>query len=136
VLEKLAREKEHELLESKTQFFTDISHEFRTPLSLISLPLENMDMETLPKSVKKGLKLIKTNTDRMFRLVNELRDFSKMENDKLKLSVQEGDLIKLIKGISSSFYDLATKKNISFEVNIVESKLIGWFDFDKLEKIL
>src|SRR5690606_20772738 len=53
-----------------------------------------------------------------------------------KLSVQEGDLIKLIKGISSSFYDLATKKNISFEVNIVESKLIGWFDFDKLEKIL
>ncbi|MGE5942949.1 MAG: two-component regulator propeller domain-containing protein, partial [Flavobacteriales bacterium] len=136
VLEKLAREKERELLESKTQFFTDISHEFRTPLSLISLPLENMDMEKLPKTLRKGLKIIKTNTDRMFRLVNELMDFSKLENAKLKLSVQEGDLIKFIKGITSSFYDLATKKNISFEINVMEPKLIGWFDNDKLEKIL
>ncbi|WP_111309569.1 hybrid sensor histidine kinase/response regulator transcription factor [Confluentibacter sediminis] len=137
VLEKLAREKEHELLESKTAFFTNISHEFRTPLSLISMPLEKiMDMEGLPKSVKKGLNVIKVNSNRMFRLVNELMDFSKMENAKLELGVQEGELVGFIKGIASSFYDLAAKKNISFEIDVAEPKLIGWFDHDKLEKIL
>ncbi|PKQ43586.1 hybrid sensor histidine kinase/response regulator transcription factor [Confluentibacter flavum] len=136
-VEKLAREKDHELLESKTQFFTNISHEFRTPLSLIAMPLEKlMGMEELPKSVKKGLKTIQNSSGKMLRLINELMDFSKMESAKLGLSVQERELVSFIKGLASSFYDLAEKKNISFEVNTTESHINGWFDHDKLEKVL
>lgn len=137
VVEKLAREKEHELLESKTQFFTNISHEFRTPLSLISMPLEKfMRMKTLPSSMKKGLEVIQRNSDRMLMLVNELMNFSKMERAKLELNVQQGELVSFIKGTFFSFHDLAEKKNIVFSIDTDKSNVEGWFDHDKLEMIL
>ncbi len=136
-VEKLAREKERELLESKTQFFTNISHEFRTPLSLIAMPLEKLrKIDDLPKSVKKGLDIIQISSNKMLRLVNELMDFSKMEVAKLELNLHEGDLVSFIKGVVSSFYDLAEKKNIRFKVDIEESYINAWFDRDKLDKVL
>ncbi len=136
-MERLARERENELIESKTQFFTDISHEFRTPLSLISMPLENLiAMEDLPSTVKGRLNTIQANSDKMMKLVNELMDFNKMESAKLKLHIQEGELVRYVTGIAAVFNDLAIKRNIHFGVHSMFPSLNGWFDHDKMEKIL
>jgi signal transduction histidine kinase/ligand-binding sensor domain-containing protein/CheY-like chemotaxis protein/AraC-like DNA-binding protein len=136
-LERLAHEKEHALSESKTQFFTNISHEFRTPLSLISMPLESLiAMDNLPSAVKERLGTIHASADKMTRLVNELMDFNKLEGAKLKLRVQHGELVQFITEVASVFYDLAAKRNIHFGIHSMLSSLEGWFDRGKLEKII
>jgi ligand-binding sensor domain-containing protein/signal transduction histidine kinase/DNA-binding response OmpR family regulator len=135
--ERLAREKEHALSESKTQFFTNISHEFRTPLSLITMPLENLiAMNELPSTVKERLSTIRVSADKMNRLVNELMDFNKLENAKLKLCVQQGEMVQFINDITSVFHDLAAKRNMHYGIHSMVRSLQGWFDHDKLEKIL
>jgi len=135
--ERLAREKEHTLSESKTQFFTNISHEFRTPLSLIAMPLESLiTTNALPSTVKDRLDTIRTSVDKMMRLVNELMDFNKLESTTLKLRVQQGELVQFIATITTAFKDLAEKKNIHFGKHFMLRSLDGWFDHDKLEKIL
>lgn len=136
-LERLAREKEHALSESKTQFFTNVSHEFRTPLSLITMPLENLSsMDDLPSNVKERLGMIRTSAEKMTRLVNELMDFNKLESSKLRLRVQHGNLVQFITDIASVFHDLASKRHIHFGIHAMNRSLDGWFDHDKLEKIL
>lgn len=135
--ERLARENEHALIESKTQFFTNISHEFRTPLSLITMPLENlMAMSDLPVDVKERLGTIRTSAEKMTRLVNELMDFNKLENAKLELHIQEGELVGFISEVASIFHDVAIKKKIHFGIHAMVHSLCGWFDKDKMEKIL
>jgi signal transduction histidine kinase/DNA-binding response OmpR family regulator len=135
--ERLARENEHTLSESKTQFFTNISHEFRTPLSLITMPLENLiSMDDLPSTVKERLGTMRTSAEKMTRLVNELMDFNKLEGSKLKLHVQHGELVQFVTGTASVFHDLASKRNIHFGIHSMVRSLEGWFDHDKLEKIL
>jgi signal transduction histidine kinase/ligand-binding sensor domain-containing protein/CheY-like chemotaxis protein/AraC-like DNA-binding protein len=136
-LERLAREKEHALSESKTQFFTNISHEFRTPLSLITMPLESLiAVEDLPASVKERLRTARASAEKMTRLVNELMDFNKLENSKLKLHAQPGELVQFIADIATGFHDLASRRNIHFGIHPMVRSLDGWFDRDKLEKIL
>ena len=135
--EKMAREQEHALTESKTQFFTNISHEFRTPLSLIAMPLEALlSDQHLPVSVRERLDTMQSNTEKMTRLVNELMDFSKMENGKLTLSVRPGDLVEFITRVADAFNDVARKRNIHFKVHAMVKSIEGWFDYDKLEKIV
>ncbi len=136
-VERLAREKEHALSESKTQFFTNVSHEFRTPLSLIRMPLETlMSTRGLPLTVQERLGTIRTSADKMMRLVNELMDFNKLESSKLNLHVQHGELVQFITDIASAFHDLAAKRNIHFGIHAMVRSLEGWFDHDKLEKII
>ena len=136
-LEQIARRKEHELSESKTQFFTNISHELRTPLSLISMPLESLiSMKELSIAAKERIGTIHANADKMMRLVNELMDFNKLESARLKLNVQRGELVKFITEIAAVFHDLAVKRNIHFTIRSPYNRLEGWFDHDKLEKIL
>jgi signal transduction histidine kinase/ligand-binding sensor domain-containing protein/CheY-like chemotaxis protein/AraC-like DNA-binding protein len=135
--ERLAREKEHALNESKTDFFTNISHELRTPLSLIAMPLENLDsIDELPLPVKERITTIRASADKMMRLVNELMDFNKLEGAKMELRVQHGDLVKFIRDRASVFNDLAAKGNIHFGIHSMLRSLHGWFDQDKLEKVL
>lgn len=136
-LERLAREKEHALSESKTQFFTNVSHEFRTPLSLITMPLENLiSMNDLPSDVKARLGTIRTSAEKMTRLVNELMDFNKLEGAKLKLHVEYGELVQFVTEIASVFHDLASKRNIHFGIHAMIRSLEGWFDRGKVEKII
>ncbi|MBU3821399.1 response regulator [Flavobacteriaceae bacterium XHP0103] len=136
-IERLAREQEKELSELKTQFFTNISHEFRTPLSLMAMPLESLSsVKNLPNFIRDRVKMIRTSSDKMMRLVNELMDFSKLESTQLKLYVQKGELVKFIANISSIFKDVALKRNIHFDIHSQVDSLPGWFDHDKLEKIL
>lgn len=136
-LEKMEREKEHELTLSKMRFFTNISHELRTPLSLILMPLESIvSSPYLPSAIKKSLHTAYKNATSLMRLVNELMDFSKLDNAKPFLKVQKGEIIQFITEITSSFSDISEKRNITLNIAATPPPLYGWFDRDKLEKIL
>ncbi|NJK86829.1 MAG: hypothetical protein HC906_13485 [Bacteroidales bacterium] len=133
--EQLAREKEHELNESNIQFFTNISHEFRTPLSLIIAPLESM-ISLAGAKIKDQLIVIYRNAERLLQLTNNLLDFRKLEDGKLILQVQKGDLLNLLNEVSTFFKITAKSRNIDFDIESSASSVCGWFDHEKLETIL
>lgn len=120
----------------KIKFFTNVSHEFRTPLSLILAPLDKIIRNTQETEQKKQLQLIQRNGRRMLNLVNQLLDFRKMEVKELKLSLQQGNLARFIKETCYSFTDIAETKQIQFNYNSNKENCIALFDTDKLERIL
>lgn len=120
----------------KIKFLTNVSHEFRTPLSLIMAPVDKMINHATDKDQKAQAELIKRNARRLLNLVNQLLDFRKMEVHELKLSPQSGDIIQFIKDASYSFADLAEKKNINFLFDTDTENLVTSFDYDKIERIL
>jgi signal transduction histidine kinase/ligand-binding sensor domain-containing protein/DNA-binding response OmpR family regulator len=126
----------HELDMMKIRFFTNISHEFRTPLTLILTPLERMLNQTEDGNLKKQLQLIHRNARRLLHLVNQLLDFRKLEVQEIKLTPVKGDMIRFIKEIVYSFTDVADKKNIHFTLETFLETLVTHFDSDKLERIL
>jgi len=120
----------------KLKFFTDISHELRTPLTLISSPVTNiLKNNKLEPEVKDQLTLVQSNTERMLRLVNQILDFRKAQNKKMRLKIEEFPLGEYITGICSDFRKLAEDRGIRFEViDQTEGQTI-WADKDKIEKI-
>ena len=129
-------ERAHALDQLKTKFFTNVSHEFRTPLSLIISPLEKIIKNTSDEDQKKQLNLVHRNARRLLNLVNQLLDFRKIEVQGVKLYRSIGDIIKFTKDISDSFTDIAEKKGIQFSVSSNVDSLEIYFDKDKVEKIL
>jgi DNA-binding response OmpR family regulator/nitrogen-specific signal transduction histidine kinase len=126
-----------ELNQMKLQFFANISHELRTPLTLIISPLENIiASDKWNIEIKDQLASIYRNATRLFRLVNEIMDFTKIEDSKLTVSVQSGDIVKFIKEISSSFKDEAARREIQYQFTATPSQIEAWFDRDKIEKII
>ncbi len=126
-----------ELDTAKSRFFENISHEFRTPLSLINGPIEEqLKKEALTSQEKRNLQIAKNNSKRLLTLVDQILDLSKLESDHYKLNVQEANLAGFLKGILSTFsYQAEHKKqDFNFTVNIDESN--HWFDRDVLEKVL
>ena len=134
--EREASKRMHELDVMKIKFFTNVSHEFRTPLSLILTPLDKLLKEEKDADVKSHLQLIQRNARRLLNLVNQLMDFRKMEVQELKLQAEEGDIVGFIKESFQSFTDLAEKKNIRFTLQSELSSLQVSFDHDKIERIL
>ena len=133
--EKLEREKIESVNQLKLRFFTNISHDFRTPLSLILSPVETLlDTETDPEKIS-NLQLIKQNAIRLLRLVNQILDFRKVENQKMKLNAASADIVATLQGICNSFRELAQKKKISLSFESSEERLIMDFDSDKIDKI-
>ncbi len=128
---------EQQLTNLKLRFFTDISHELRTPLTLITAPIEEvLEKEQLSKKGVESMQIAKQNIDRMLRLINQLLDFKKIQNNKMKLYIEETDVIALFKRIFNHFSGLAEQRNIKFRFTTnAESKFIHT-DVDKLEKIL
>jgi signal transduction histidine kinase/ligand-binding sensor domain-containing protein/DNA-binding response OmpR family regulator len=120
----------------KTKFFTNVSHEFRTPLSLIISPLDKIIRHTSDPEQKKHLHLVHRNARRLLNLVNQLLDFRKMEVQEFKLYPVAGDIIWFIKDISYSFSDISEKKHIQFEFHSNVDTLEIYFDKDKVEKIM
>jgi signal transduction histidine kinase/ligand-binding sensor domain-containing protein/DNA-binding response OmpR family regulator len=126
----------HQLDLMKIKFFTNVSHEFRTPLSLILSPIDSLIKTVNNPDQQSQLVTIKRNGKRLLNLVNQLLDFRKMEYNELKLSLKQGDIIKFIKEVSTSFVDVAHQKQIEF---LIESDLCSYvtkFDHDKIERIL
>jgi signal transduction histidine kinase/DNA-binding response OmpR family regulator len=121
----------------KSNLFANISHEFRTPLTLILTPIEDkLASPSLAASEKESLRLVARNANRLLSLVNQLLDLTKLEAKKMELVVQQGDLKKFLTVVSASFDSLAENKNIRFEKSIALEAFDSWFDADKLEKIV
>jgi DNA-binding response OmpR family regulator/two-component sensor histidine kinase len=120
----------------KLKFFTDISHELRTPLTLISSPVTNiLKNNQLEPEVKDQLTLVQTNTERMLRLVNQILDFRKVQNKKMRLKIEEFPFGNYISGICSDFRKIAEDKGIHFKVVDQSDGQTVWADKDKVEKI-
>jgi signal transduction histidine kinase/ligand-binding sensor domain-containing protein/DNA-binding response OmpR family regulator len=129
-------ERAHLLDQLKTKFFTNVSHEFRTPLTLIISPLERIIKQLTDDGLKGELNLVQRNAKRLLSLVNQLLDFRKMEVQEVKLHPAIGDIIGFSKDICHSFMDIADKKNIRFSISSNIDNLEIYFDKDKIEKIL
>ncbi len=133
-----ARNKQiHELDQLKLRLFTDISHELKTPLTLISLPLQKLlDRSNKQDETKDGLDLIYTNVQRLTNLVNQVVDFRRLEAGKIQLEISPGDLILHLKKIANYYTPLAHEKNISYKFNCNIPEMWVRYDADKLEKIV
>ncbi|MEO7216383.1 MAG: ATP-binding protein, partial [Mucilaginibacter sp.] len=119
----------------KTKFLTNVSHEFRTPISLIMAPVEKM-LTHADQEQKQQLGMIGKNARRLLNLVNQLLDFRKMEVQELKLHSKPGDIAKFINEIYLSFTDIAEQKEINFIFDTTIDSLFTDFDHDKIERIL
>ena len=125
----------HELDRLKIKFFTNVSHEFRTPLSLIITPLEKMIRQA--KEEEKGqLQMIHRNGRRLLNLVNQLLDFRRLEVQELRLHLRSRDIVEFIKELSLSFTDVAEQKHVQLHFNSNRNSLVTCFDQDKIERIL
>jgi len=126
-----------EMDEMKSRLFSNISHEFRTPLTLILGPLEEMlELEKEKKPGKKAVQMMQRNANRLLDLVNQMLDLSKVDAGSTKLELVEGEIFKAMRVMILSFASLAEKKKIDFSYQLPGKKLVTWFDPDKLEKIL
>lgn len=134
-LEKLEKQQLEELTQLKLKFFTNISHDFRTPLSLIHGPLQELLRNSTSKENHSHLLLIKKNVNFMLRLINQLMDFRKMQTNKISLLLGNEPFIPFIKELIYSFKDLAIRHNIRYKIitNLTNTNLL--FDKDKIEKI-
>jgi signal transduction histidine kinase/ligand-binding sensor domain-containing protein/DNA-binding response OmpR family regulator len=135
-IEQMEREKLEELNQSKMQFFSNVSHEFRTPLTLILGPVERLLYAKTDNVTKKQLEFIHRNALRLLRLVNLLLDLQKVEKNEMHLNAQLGDIIGFTKEIAYTFTELAHNKRISLTFTSGIEKLDAWFDSDKLDKVL
>jgi signal transduction histidine kinase/AraC-like DNA-binding protein/CheY-like chemotaxis protein len=122
--------------EAKLKFFTNISHEFRTPLTLILSPVEDMmSNEKFNIVAGKSLKLIHKNVYRLLRLVNQLIDYRKIEYDKQQINVSPNNIIEFTRDIINSFQDNAQKRNISLSQVSDEQNITVWYDVNLLDKV-
>ncbi|MDE6741410.1 MAG: hypothetical protein K2J58_03665, partial [Muribaculaceae bacterium] len=129
------RKKQEEINQLKFQFFTNISHDLRTPLTLIVSPLDEMIKETDDPRQKKRLKLLKDNSKRLLTLVNQLLDFRKNEVAGLNFNPQEADIVSFSKQVCDSFTSMSERKKVNFSFYSDREKIMMAFDEDKLEKI-
>ena len=116
----------------KTRFFTNISHEFRTPLTLLLSPLQDLQKEFPRRTI---FQMMQRNAERLLSLISQLLDLSKLEAGKMEVQLQEGDLSQFLQYIFSSFESLGQDKNILFQYQQSREHQFAYFDADKIEKI-
>jgi signal transduction histidine kinase/DNA-binding response OmpR family regulator/predicted GH43/DUF377 family glycosyl hydrolase len=129
-------EKLRELDETKSRFFANISHEFRTPLTLIEGPLKQLKSDGSVQNAQVQYDMMLRNTERLERLVNQLLDLSRIDAGQLKLHAQCVDICQIIRGIAAAFESLAAHKGINYTVRVSRDRAMGWIDQDAVEKIV
>ncbi|HTL08747.1 MAG TPA: two-component regulator propeller domain-containing protein [Chitinophagaceae bacterium] len=129
-------ERLHEIDQLKIKFLTNLSHEFRTPISLILGPVDKLLAQEENIWRSDHLQMIKRNGKRLLNLVNQLLDFRKMEEHELRLQPTDGELVGFVKEVFDSFKDLAERKKINFRFVTGIDQLSCYFDHDKIERIL
>ncbi len=134
-MEKLAYEKERENYEDKINFFTNVAHEIKTPLTLIKGPMENiMDQINEVPSIKSSVELMSRNTDRLMHLANQLLDFRKIEMDGFRLNFIRTNIPALLCENYIRFKTFAAQSKIEIRFNTVED-LYAFADEEALNKI-
>ena len=136
-MEIFEQQKERELYRLKIDFFTDVAHEIRTPLSLIKAPLDHVIMtEDVSDNVKENLQIMSKNTDRLLNLTNQLLDFRKTESDAYLLSLEIQNVSELIRETFTRFTPLARQRGLSFEIELPEEDMTIQLDKEAFIKII
>lgn len=134
--ERKEKERIEELNQIKLRFFTNISHEFRTPLTLILGQIEVLMQMDLGTTIYNRILRIYKNAWHMRNLISELLDFRKQEQGYLKLKVEEQNLVAFTRQIYMCFYEYAQKKEITYRFDYVEETISVWFDSKQLQKVI
>lgn len=134
--ERKEKERIEELNQIKLRFFTNISHEFRTPLTLILGQIEVLMQMDLGTTIYNRILRIYKNAWHMRNLISELLDFRKQEQGYLKLKVEEQNLVAFTRQIYMCFYEYAQKKEITYRFDSVEETISVWFDSKQLQKVI
>jgi signal transduction histidine kinase len=135
-LGQIEAEKLKEVDQIKSRFFANVTHEFRTPLTLIFGPAKDIVEIAKDVDIKRNARVIKRNADKLYRLVNQLLDLSKLEAGRITLETSEQNIIPLLKGLFLSFSSIAERKKIVLQFNSSEDELKVYTDNDKIEKII
>lgn len=130
------RLKQEEINQLKFKFFTNVSHDLRTPLTLIVSPLESMISETTDATKLKKLTMMRNNAQRLLHMVNQLLDFRKNEVTGLTLNPADGDIVSFIRSVCQSFSMLSERNNIALNFFSPLTSLYIKFDEDKMSKIM
>ncbi|MGE7776352.1 hybrid sensor histidine kinase/response regulator transcription factor [Chitinophaga sp. NPDC101104] len=137
VLQQRSREKDRELAQRKLSFFTHISHEIKTPLTLILAPLDKLvDQEKGNARLLNQLLLMQRNGERLLRLTDQLLDFRKLEAGHMQLQVTEQDAVQLVREVVLSFDAYARQRGVRLTLSSQEPGMAAWLDRDKVEKML
>ena len=128
--------KQRELENMKARFFANLSHEFRTPLTLIRGPIEELINKKAGDQQEEYYQLIQRNSEKLQELIDQLLELTQLENASIPLIAKQENLVSLLRGLLFSFESLAKQKNIKLSFNSQNDKLICWVDRDKLEKII
>jgi len=135
-LKRVETEKYQEIDRMKSRFFANISHEFRTPLTLILGPAEKILSKSSDKDITKEASFIKRNSKRLLQLVNQLLDLSKLDSGKLKLETSLGNIVTFVKGAALSFESLSESKDIMLKIKSSSDLIEVYFDREKMMKIM
>ncbi|MES2277249.1 MAG: two-component regulator propeller domain-containing protein [Bacteroidota bacterium] len=133
--ERLEGERLHEFDQLKIKFLTNLSHEFRTPISLIMGPVDQLLQVETSARKSDQLGMIRRNAKRLLNLVNQLLDFRNMEDKELRLNSTVGDFIAFTRDVVESFRDLSERKQINFEFHSPLKSYFTSFDHEKIERI-
>jgi ligand-binding sensor domain-containing protein/signal transduction histidine kinase len=136
-MEVFENEKEKEIYHAKIEFFTNIAHEIRSPLTLIKGPMEKMIRRAndIP-DMEKNLKVMNKNTDRLLELTNQLLDFRKTETRGFSLNFVKTDVSEALRDIANRFQPIAEQKQISYTIQIPEVNLFAYIDLEAFHKIV
>lgn len=135
-LEQIEKQQQEELHEVKLRFFTNITHEFRTPLTLILGPINDMiNSKQLSQNDYKQLSLIQRNAQRLLNLVNQVLTFRKLATDHEPLHIVRGNFVEFLQEIFLPFQDTAQLRGINYHFEADDYEIEAWFDQDKLEKV-
>lgn len=134
VIEELNKNKEHELHQLKSEFFINITHELKTPLTLILAPVEDLLSQKIENAnIRNRLKMVKRNADKVLRLINQIVEVRKIETSTGFLEVREHNLVEFVREIASGFNEISRIKSIDLNINSRENDLPLWFDRNKLD---
>ncbi len=120
----------------KTNLFSNITHEFRTPLTLILEPVKQLMKSNIDIGIKQKLKFVENNSEKLLGLVNELLDMMKLEGGNMQVDLRKGDILDVIRPVYQSFLVIAEKKGVVLKMKVEDSFQGFYFDRIKVEKVV
>jgi len=136
-MEVFEHEKQKEVYQAKIEFFTNVAHEIRTPLTLIIGPMEKLIKQAhVVPTIEKNLKIMGRNTDRLLKLTNQLLDFRKTETSDFSLNFVKANIQEILKDVFLQFQPAAEQENISYRINLPDKPLHAYIDVEAFYKII